>query len=270
MWLEAIVLAVVQAVTEFLPISSSGHLLVIPAVLGWSDGYATSLTLSVALHVGTALALVAALWRDWLWLVRGVLGRGTHAAVARRLMASIALATVAVGAAAWPLKDVFEDARYAWVSAAMLMGFGALLAIADRLGATRWALDTASWRAWMLVGLSQFLALVPGVSRSGITLTAGRALGIERQATARFSFLASTPLVLAVGAVQLGGAVRSGATGDQAGPLLAGTAVAAVVGVAVIRWLLAFVASHGLWIFAAYRIAFGTAVLAFLAVRGSA
>ena len=268
MLFEAVVLGAVQALTEFLPISSSGHLLLIPSFLGWNDPFLSGLTLSVALHLGTVLALALALWRDWWWLARGVLGRGPDIDTARRVALALVLSTLAVGAIGLPLKDAFEGTRLIWVVAVTLIVFGLILGAADRWGPNRRSFGSVRLAPWLVVGLSQIIALVPGVSRSGITMTAGRALGIERHAAARYSMLLVTPVVLGAGLVQLVTAAAEGHLQGQVGPLLAGAAVATVVGALAVRWLLWFVARHSLLAFALYRVALGVATLGLLAARG--
>ena len=269
MLLEAVVLGAIQALTEFLPVSSSGHLLLVPSFLGWDDPFVSGLTLSVALHLGTALALALALWRDWWWLARGVFGYGPDIGIARRVGAALALSTLGVGAIGLPLKEAFEQTRLVWVVAVMLIVFGVILAAADRWGPSRRSFESVRLAPWLVVGISQIVALVPGVSRSGISMTTGRALGIERRAAARYSMLLATPVVLGAGLVQLVEAAAEGRLQGQLGPLLAGAAVAAVAGALAVRWLLWFVARHSLLIFALYRVALGAAALALLAVQAA-
>lgn len=266
MLVEAALLGAVQALTEFLPVSSSAHLLLVPEFAGWSDPFLSGLVLSVALHLGTALALAVALWRDWWRLTLGVLGRGDDVAVSRRVAAAIVGSTVLVGAVAFPLRDALTETRTVLVASIMLIVFGVVLAAVDRWAPSRTSFDRARLPVWLLVGFSQLIALVPGVSRSGITMTVARLLGVERHAGARFSLLLLTPIVLAIGIAQFT-SVGTDALESVAGALIVGALTAAVVGIGVIRVLLWFVASHSLLVFGAYRVALGAAALAVLALQ---
>ena len=264
MWGEVIILAAVQALTEFLPVSSSGHLVLIPALAGWTDPFLTGLTLSVALHVGTGLALVIALWSDLVWLARGLIGRGDSVALARRLLAALVGSTLLIGLIALPLRGWLTSLRDPMLAAVLLIVFGLVLATADRFGTSRHDLVSTPFALWVAVGLSQFAALVPGVSRAGITMTVARGLGVEREAAARFSLFLLAPAVAGAGLVQfLDVAISGKPIGDI--PLLIGaTLVAAVVGAAAVRWLLRFVARHSLIAFAAYRVGAGALALILL------
>ena len=264
MWGEVIILAAVQALTEFLPVSSSGHLVLIPALAGWTDPFLTGLTLSVALHVGTGLALVIALWSDWVWLARGLIGRGDSVELSRRLLAALVGSTLLIGLIALPLRGWLTSLRDPMLAAVLLIVFGLVLATADRFGTSRHDLVSTPFALWVAVGLSQFAALVPGVSRAGITMTVARGLGVEREAAARFSLFLLAPAVAGAGLVQfLDVAISGKPIGDI--PLLIGaTLVAAVVGAAAVRWLLRFVARHSLIAFAAYRVGAGALALILL------
>ena len=257
----------VQALTEFLPVSSSAHLLLVPEFAGWTDPFLSGLMLSVALHLGTALALAVALWRDWWRLALGVVGRGPDAAVSRRVAAAIVGSTVLVGAVALPLRDALTETRTVLVASIMLIVFGVALAAADRWAPARTSFDSTRLPVWLLVGLSQLVALVPGVSRSGITMTVARLMGVERHAGARFSLLLLTPIVLAIGIAELSAVAGTAAFESIAGALVVGALAAALVGMAAIRVLLWFVATHSLLVFGAYRVALGAAALVVLALQ---
>lgn len=267
MLVEAALLGAVQALTEFLPVSSSAHLLLVPEFAGWSDPFLSGLLLSVALHLGTALALAVALWRDWWRLTLGVIGRGDDPAVSRSVAAAIVGSTVLVGAVAFPLREALTEARTLMVASITLVVFGMLLAAADRWAPIRTTYDSTRLPVWLLVGLSQLIALVPGVSRSGITMTVARLLGVERHAGARFSLLLLTPIVLAIGIVELAAVTGTEAFESVAGALAVGALTAGLVGVAVIRVLLWFVATHSLLVFGAYRVALGATALVVLALQ---
>jgi len=260
-------LGAVQALTEFLPVSSSAHLLLVPEFAGWTDPFLSGLMLSVALHLGTALALAVALWRDWWRLALGVVGRGDDPSVSRRVAASIVGSTVLVGVVAFPLRDALTETRTLLVASVTLIVFGVLLAAADRWAPTRTSFESTRLPIWLLVGLSQIVALIPGVSRSGITMTVARFLGVERQAGARFSLLLLTPIVLAIGIAELSAVAGTEALESVAGALVVGALTAGLVGVVVIRVLLWFVAAHSLAVFGAYRVALGAAALVVLALQ---
>lgn len=268
MWGEVIILAAVQALTEFLPVSSSGHLVLVPALAGWNDPFLTGLTLSVALHVGTGLALVIALWSDWVWLARGLIGRGDSVELARRLLAALVGSTLLIGVVAFPLRDWLSTLRDPMLAAVLLIVFGLVLAAADRFGTSRHDLASTPFALWVAVGLSQFAALVPGVSRAGITMTVARGLGVERQAAARFSLFLLAPAVAGAGLVQFADVMARGSLPGDFALLVGATLVAAVVGAVAVRWLLRFVARHSLIAFAAYRVGAGAlALFLLLALR---
>ena len=264
MWGEVIILAAVQALTEFLPVSSSGHLVLVPALAGWTDPFLTGLTLSVALHVGTGLALVIALWSDWVWLARGVIGRGDSVELARRLLGALVGSTLLIGVIALPLRGWLTTLRDPTLAAVLLIVFGLGLAAADRFGTSRHDLASTPFALWIAVGLSQFAALVPGVSRAGITMTVARGLGVERQAAARFSLFLLAPAVAGAGLVQSVDIIVSGSPPGSIPLLVGASLVAAVVGAVAVRWLLRFVARHSLIAFAAYRVGAGALALALL------
>lgn len=199
--LHIIVLAMVQGITEFLPISSSAHLILVPIVTDWRD---QGLMLDVAVHVGTLAAVMVYFWRECWSMAQGaanlVLLRGSHEA---RLVLYVVIATLPIIPAAWLLKDfVANDLRQgiemiAWAT----LGFGVLLYIADRGGMRIRRIEHMTALSALAIGLAQVLALIPGTSRSGITMTAARFLGFERAEAARFSLLISMPVILGIGIV---------------------------------------------------------------------
>ena len=268
-YVRAVVLGIVQALTEFLPISSSGHL-VLAEHAGAAD--VGSLTFDVALHMGTMVAVIGYFWRDWWRMARAALSDLARHGVRidrwsepSRFALWIAFATIPAVIAGLLLESVIEDhLRAPSVVAAMLLAFALVIDLADRRGAvTRRLADVDAPRAF-LIGVAQAVALVPGVSRSGVTIAAARALGFERPAAARFSFLLSAPAVFGAGVLQFTHALR----GDEAlqwGPMLIGTVTAALLGALVIRGFLAFLQGHTLRIFVWYRIALGLAMVAALA-----
>lgn len=195
-----LILAVVQGITEFLPISSSGHLILTSKVFGWPD---QGLIIDIAVHVGSLFAVLLYFWRDmWLMLVgifRLATGRGGPGA---RLAAYVVVGSIPVFVAGYFGKDFISSSlRSAEVIAWATLGFGILLWIADKAGMTLRTVEHLNWSGVLFIGLMQVLALIPGTSRSGITMTAARLLGMERPEAARFSMLLSIPTILGAGAL---------------------------------------------------------------------
>jgi undecaprenyl-diphosphatase len=258
--LQAIVLGLIQGLTEFLPISSSGHLIVLPALLGWDDTFLESLAFSVMLHLGTLGALFVYFWRDWRRLIPAGLATLRDRSFAgdpdRRLAWLIAATTVPAVAAALLLGDAIESTfRQPGTVAVMLVLGAALLWLADRWGSKRRSLDGLGFPGAVTIGAAQALALVPGVSRSGISITAALAVGLDRPSAARFSFLMATPIIAMAGAYETLGLIRDGVAGGvDGGALVAGMATAFVSGMLAIHVLLRWVASHTLLPFVVYRL----------------
>ena len=243
---SGVLLGLLQGLGEFLPISSSGHLVLVPWLLGWDyQGKAVD----VALHWGTLVAVCATFWSDWTKLLKAGLCRKESGD--RRLFWYIVLATVPGGLAGLLLEKRVDDLSPAAISAA-LAGFGVLLWIADRVGRKTKVIADLDLRATLLIGCAQALAIVPGVSRSGATLTAGLFLGLDRESSARFSFLLSVPIVVAAGLMKL----RHLGPEALAGPFWLSLLVSAAAGLAAIRFLLAYLKDRGVGLFAAYRILF--------------
>lgn len=263
---QAIVLGLVQGLTEFLPVSSSAHLALTPWLLGWQD---PGLAFDVALHLGT---LVAVLWyfrREWRELAaaawRIVRTRSVGGEAERRVVLLV-LGTIPAGVAGLLAKDAAETLfRAPALTASALIVMGTLLWAADRWAPATRALGTLTVRDALVIGAAQMFALIPGVSRSGSTITAARALGIDRQSAAVFSFLLSLPITTAATLVKVPEAIA--ATGVSA-PLVAGVLAAAVSSWLAIAVLLRFVSRYSYGVFAAYRWALGLAVFGLLALRG--
>jgi undecaprenyl-diphosphatase len=266
--LQAIVLAVVQAVTEFLPISSSGHLILVPYFLGWPD---QGLAFDVATHTGTVLAILAYFWRDVRDLIVGFFTGGPSSSgdfAPRPLAWGIALGTVPAAVAGLLFKDWIEtEARSPLLIAGTTLVYGLLLLGADRVGRRERDLGSLGWKDALLIGLAQALALVPGTSRSGVTITAALLLGFTRPAAARFTFL----LIIPVSVLVAGWDLLKIATGEipagQIAPMAIGLAVSAVVGYGVIAWLLAWLRSRSLTVFGVYRLLLTAVILATIALR---
>jgi undecaprenyl-diphosphatase len=259
--LRAAVLGAIQGATEFLPVSSSAHLYAVPEMLGWKyEGVA----FDVALHWGTLLALLAAFWRDWLGLARGVLRGGPAGGTARSILLRLAAASVPAVIAGLLLQDeASTHLRALPLQATMLVVFGVLLWWVDRRRPGGRRADVPGWGTSLLVGAAQAVALVPGVSRSGITMTAARASGLDRVSAARFSFLLATPITFGAGLLEL----RHLSPELPVATLVAGTAASALVGLLAIRGLLRWLGRAGFGAFCAYRVAFAGVIVAWLALR---
>ena len=247
-WIEDIVLGVVQGLTEFLPISSSGHLVVIPAVLGWDQ---PSLTFDLVLHLGTLVAVLFAFRRDLLALLVGLFGGGPDPRRDRRMIGLLALGSIPAGIAGLALgnefESLFEEPLWVclfWVVTAFIL-LGAERII--RAGVARHDVD-ARRAAW--IGVAQAAAITPGISRSGTTIAAGVAQGMTREAAARFSFLLAIPAIIGATATRVTD-LTSGRF-DVTGPVVAGFVAAAISGWIAIEGFLAYLRTHSLRVFAVY------------------
>jgi undecaprenyl-diphosphatase len=256
---RALVLGILQGLGEFLPISSSGHLIVVPWLLGWPEH---GLAFDVALHLGTLAAVVFAFRKDWQRLFAsawsGALDGNPFAESDGRLLGLLALASVP-GAAAGLLLEKWADSVFR--SPALIAGtmavMGAILLVADRIGGREGKLGGITLRDALLIGLSQAAAIVPGVSRSGATISMARFLGYQREEAARFSFLMATPITFGAAVVKV---PRMLAAGGEVRPLLVGVAAAAIVGLLSIRGLLTYVRTKDYTPFVYYRFAFAIVV----------
>ena len=263
---QAVVLGVIQGLSEFLPVSSSAHLTLAPWLFGWPD---PGLDVDVALHLGTLIALVWFFWREWIRLARAPFAfmRGDPSAtVDVRQLAWVVVATIPGAVVGYLLKDYAETVfRTPALIASTLVVMGALLWLVDRAAAQARATNDLRLSDAILIGLAQMLAIVPGVSRSGSTITAGRALRLTREAAAVFSFLLSLPITAAAVVVEAPKAIQQ--HGFTA-PLVVGVVASAVSGWLAIGVLLKFVARHSYGVFAVYRLILGALVLAVTAFRG--
>jgi len=263
---QAVVLGLVQGLAEFLPISSSAHLVLTPWVFGWSD---PGLAFDVALHVGT---LVAVLWyfrAEWVRLTRSAIDlvrtRRADTDEKRRFL-FLVVATIPAAVAGVLLEDYAETTfRSPALMAATLMVMGVLLWAVDRHANTSRPLSALKLRDSVLIGLAQVLALVPGVSRSGSTMTAGRALKLDRQSAAVFSFLMSMPVTAAAAVLKVPALLR---TEGISPTLIAGVISAAISSWLAIAVLLRYVSRHSFGVFALYRLVLGVVILSLLATRG--
>jgi undecaprenyl-diphosphatase len=259
-WLQVIVLAVVQGFTEFLPVSSSAHLILVPALTSWDD---QGLAFDVALHMGSLLAVIAYFRREIFTMLQSSFAALRGKAVDRdaRLALGVALATLPVCVIGLLLHDVVkEHMRSTLIIGVALIGFGLLLGYAD------WGRHGSRdeyqlrWRDIALIGLAQALALIPGTSRSGITITAALMLGMSREAAARFSFLLSIPVTVLAGGMEAITLSRQAAPVDWL-TLLSGTALAGISAYLCIHLFLAFIKRLGMQPFVLYRIVLGVWLL---------
>jgi undecaprenyl-diphosphatase len=268
--LQAIILGIVQGVTEFAPISSSGHLILVPWAFGWDivENPALNKTFDVALHMGTLLGAIvyfrADLWRYLRAFIASCRARAIRT-IDERLAWAIVIGTipgVIVGAA---FESVIEDTLgQPIVIAAMLAVFGVVLYVVDRMARSDRGFGSIGPRTGLFAGTAQAIALQPGVSRSGVTITAARLIGLERQAAARFSFLLALPIIAGAGALKGVDLAQSGFQGYGA-QFLAGFASAAVSGFLVIWFLLRYLRTHDFLWFMLYRLAIAAIVLALIA-----
>jgi undecaprenyl-diphosphatase len=265
---QAIVLGIVQGLTEFLPISSTAHLRIVPAFLGWEDPGAA---FTAVIQLGTMAAVLLYFRVDILRIFVAWL-RGLRDPVARRELDSrlgwyIVLGTIPIGLFGVAFSDQIETgARNLKLIGAMLIVFGLVMQLADRLSRRDRGIDSLDRTDGLVIGLAQALALVPGVSRSGATISAGLLRGLDRAAAARYSFLLSIPAVVLSGLFELR-KIGEG-NGAAAGPTAIATLLAFVVGYASIAFLLRYLAVHSLRVFVIYRVVLGAVVLA-LALSGT-
>lgn len=252
-WIQIVVLAVVQGLTEFLPISSSGHLVLVPNVLGWAD---QGLTFDIAVHFGSLIAVCVYFRSDIVRLLGGgyLALRGDLSGDYSRLAIGLAVATVPAAVAGLAFAGwIEENLRSPAVVVVTLSVFGVLMALADRFGRQSREFSNVRISDALLIGCAQALALVPGTSRSGVTITAAMSLGLKRQDAARFSFLLSVPVIfLATGYKGL--SMFLGATPVAWGLLAAAAAIAAIVAYLSIEFFMRFVNAIGLLPFAIYRL----------------
>jgi undecaprenyl-diphosphatase len=265
---QAIVLGIVQGLTEFLPISSSGHLRIVPAFFGWEDpGAAFTAVIQLGTMAAVLLYFRRDLWniaRAWLRSLRDTEARATLEA---RLGWFIVLGTVPISIIGLVFADTIEDEfRSLYLISAMLIAFGIVMLLAERVSRRDREIETLTARDGFLIGCAQALALVPGVSRSGATITAGLFLNMTRTAAARFSFLLSVPAVVLSGLFELRHIGESG--GASASATIIATALAFVTGYAAIAFLLRWLAGHSLAVFVAYRFVLAAGVIS-LAAAGT-
>ena len=264
-WFEAVILGIVQGMTEFLPISSTAHILIVSQIFGWKDPGAA---FSAVTQIGTEIAVlvyfrsdIARILQTWFTSLRDTSLRSHMDA---RMGWYIIIGTIPISLLGLVFSDQIETAaRNLWLVASMLIVFGVILGVADALGSRKHDLTELNRRDGLLFGIGQAFALIPGVSRSGATISTGLALGYTRESAARYAFLLAIPAVLASGFYEL---TKIGKDTTAAwGPTLLATVIAFFVGIAVISWLLKYVTTHTYKPFVLYRIVLGFVLMALLA-----
>jgi len=258
---RAVVLGVLQGLTEFLPISSSAHLAIFPKFFGWDDPGAAY---TAVIQIGTELAVLLYFWRD-IWAigsgwVRGVFSRDAREAPEWRMGWFVIIGSVPIVVLGLLLQDAIDrEFRNLWVIGTTLIVLGIVLGIAERVGRKSSPIENLTMRHAILLGLAQAGALVPGVSRSGATISMGLLLGYERAAATRYAFLLAIPAVVGAGIFKLKDIGGDNTYGT--GPTIVGTVVSFVVGLVVIHWLLKYVSTHSYTPFVVYRVGLGSLVL---------
>lgn len=267
-WLQVVVLAVVQGLTEFLPVSSSGHLAIVSEAFFGGDAGAS---FTAVVQIGTEVAVLIYFAGDIARILTAWFAGLTDAA--RRtpdywLGWWVIIGTVPIGVFGFTLQHfIRDDIRNLWIIATALIVFSFVIAAAEYLGKQTRDIQQFTWRDSLIIGSAQALALIPGVSRSGATISAGLFLGQKREAAARFGFLLAIPAVLGSGLYELRHVFEPGASGMSATvpQIVAGTLIAFVIGYAAVAWFLRFLVRHSMYWFVGYRIILGTLVLVLLA-----
>ena len=263
-WFEAIILGLVQGITEFLPISSSAHIFIVSQLLGWQDPGAAFTAVS---QIGTELAVIVFFRRDIVRIIsawaRSLFTPALRSGIDARMGWYIIVGTIPIAVIGLTFSHQIETAaRNLWLVSGTLIGFGIILGVADALGRHRLALANLNAKDGILFGLGQALALIPGVSRSGATISTGLALGYTREAAARYAFLLAIPAVVASGLYE---ATKIGSEPTvEWGPTILATVIAFVTGFAVIAWLLRWVTTRSYLPFVIYRIALGLLLIILL------
>lgn len=257
--IQALIYGITQGITEFLPVSSTAHMVLLPWLFGWQD---PGVVFDVALHFGTAAAVIAFFIKDWIRLIRA--GFTKPKTEDGRLFWFLALASVPGGIAGVLLDKYMETFREPVLIGIMLIIMGIFLFLADKFGKSEIDIRGIGVKRSIIVGISQVLAIIPGVSRSGITMATGRTLGMKREGIAKFTFLLSAPIILAdaifhtkdLGSVQI-----------DTLPFVTAILTAAIVGALSIKFLLDYLKKRGFGIFALYRLVLGAFVIVFYYLR---
>ena len=264
-YLQSALLGILQGLTEFLPVSSTAHMEIAPQLLGWRDPGAT---FSAIVQLGPIVAIIAYFWSDLSRYIAGILRTKTPATSALKtdvdarigwftVLGTIPLVIFGV-LLEKKVDTVFRDMR---VTAVSLIVLGLVLLIAERVGARKTSLNKMTLHQSQIIGWAQVLALIPGTSRSGVTITAGLFQGLDRESAARFSFLLSIPAITAAGLYKLLKVVKGGSLHGEIGPYLVGALVAGAIAYVVVRWFLGYMKEHNTMVFTIYRVVLGIALL---------
>ncbi|MEB3311872.1 MAG: undecaprenyl-diphosphate phosphatase [Snowella sp.] len=266
-WFQALILGLVQGLTEFLPISSTAHLKVIPVALGWGD---PGVSYTAVIQLGSIAAVVWYFWSDLSQITLGMvkaIKTKDYSSLEFKLALGIGLGTLPIIFFGLLLKLLVSDLdgsplRSLTTIAIASIVMAILLGLAEKLGTHRRPYEKLRWQDGIIMGLAESLALIPGVSRSGSTLTAGLFINLERATAARFSFLLGIPAITLAGLVELKDAFKAGFSGDTVLPLVIGVLSSAVFSYLAIAWLLRYLQKSSTWVFVWYRLIFGIAILA--------
>jgi undecaprenyl-diphosphatase len=261
---QVIVLAVIQGITEFLPVSSHAHLILAPMLFGWKD---PGLTFDIALHAGTLAAVLLFFFRDWLQVIAqgfGIsYGSDEQLKQNRMLLWYLVVGTIPAAIIGFIFKEQAEEWKNPYVIGAMMIGIGLLMWLAERVGSGKKDIAGVTFPDSVAVGAAQALAVVPGVSRSGVTIAAALFRGIDRPAAARFSFLLATPVIAGAAASAAHHVMKEGGLpADMKVPFAVGITVSAAVGALAIAFFLKYLQRHTLRAFIYYRLVFGIIVIA--------
>lgn len=263
-WIEAIILGIVQGLTEFLPISSSAHVLIVSQLFGWEDpGAAFTAVTQIGTETAVILYFRKDIWRIVSTWTRSLAKAELRSSIDARMGWYVIIGTIPIGILGYTFQDQIETvARNLWLVACTLIGFGIILGIADRAGRQTKSLEDLTMRDGVLYGMAQSLALIPGVSRSGATISGGLFLGYDRAAATRYAFLLAIPAVMASGLFE------ATKIADEEvvswGPTILATVIAFCVGYAVIAWLIRYITTNSYLPFVIYRIGLGSLVLVLL------
>ncbi|RUM35278.1 MAG: undecaprenyl-diphosphatase UppP [Desulfobulbus sp.] len=263
---QAIILGIVQGLTEFIPVSSSGHLVLVPHFLGWKFSPDQAFIFDVLVQWGTLLAVFIYFWKDLtaivVAVVRGIAKGRPFADPEAKMGWYLVLATIPAVVAGLTCKDFIEHAfANPKMTGVFLLGTAVLLIIAEKIGHRNRTTSQITWKDSLWIGFSQVLALLPGISRSGSTIAGGMTRHLDRPSAARFSFLMSVPVMLGAGILAFKDLAELPAAGEFVLPLFVGFVAALISGYVAIRWLITFLSKHSLLVFAGYCIMLGLTVI---------
>jgi undecaprenyl-diphosphatase len=270
--IQSIILGVIQGLTEFLPISSSAHLVIAPYLVNWQIPAQDAFIFDVLVQLGTLLAVIAYFWKDLYQIIasviRGLFQRQPFSDPSARLGWFLLLATIPAVIVGFLSKDLVEKAFSSPLAAGLfLIGTAALLVTAELVGKRTRELESITWLDALLVGVFQIISLLPGISRSGSTISGGMIRSFDRPSAAKFSFLMSVPVMIGAGSLAVLDLIKLPDFTGQIPTLVAGFITAAVVGYFTIRWLLSYLSKRSLYVFAIYSLVASAIVVIFYVVR---